>query len=540
MRTQSIFVMTMFLVLMFCGLMSVVEAEETHWIGTTGDWFDANNWMYKVPGSDDLAVIDNGGTAEITSGLAEARYIYVSHYDAGSGNINHSGGILDVFEIYIGYGHPSTYNLSGTAQLSASNRLFVGYYWNGQCTFNQTGGSNIANGNGLIVGSYGGDGIYDHSGGIVTASYVCLGDSSGSIGTYNLSATGALSSTGGVTVGREATGIFIQNGGTSTLGGNMVLGDKAGSLGRYAISGGTLSAQELRVGHFGSGQFDIEDSPVFITVSDLFFNSTSIFTSVPGSIIRMTGSSLDNWSSDPNDLLGFNHLTLIFEGGSGGVSTLEVACEDMGPIVNAFDKNFALDGLTIGDPNVVQMQLVDNRNNSDGTDCLYVKDLVLGNSSSLDLNGLNLYCLSLVDNGGVVYLNGGQLIQLPSGTVPVTLTLRVDPNDAGIETVSPGVGSFGYFTGQHVGISAEDFVECPNVFRFDHWEGEVADVDAENTVVFMGNDKTVTAVFVDNRQCGDQCHPYPSMDHNQDCIVDFKDFALFSQSWLECTKPECD
>lgn len=37
--------------------------------------------------------------------------------------------------------------------------------------------------------------------------------------------------------------------------------------------------------------------------------------------------------------------------------------------------------------------------------------------------------------------------------------------------------------------------------------------------------------------CGDENHPYPEMDFNFDCIVNMSDFALFTQRWMECTKP---
>jgi hypothetical protein len=40
--------------------------------------------------------------------------------------------------------------------------------------------------------------------------------------------------------------------------------------------------------------------------------------------------------------------------------------------------------------------------------------------------------------------------------------------------------------------------------------------------------------------CGDAGHPYPVGDFNLDCMVDFKDFAIFALHWLECTAPECD
>jgi len=40
--------------------------------------------------------------------------------------------------------------------------------------------------------------------------------------------------------------------------------------------------------------------------------------------------------------------------------------------------------------------------------------------------------------------------------------------------------------------------------------------------------------------CGGPERPYPVMDFNHDCIVDFIDFAFFAKDWLECTAIECD
>jgi len=40
--------------------------------------------------------------------------------------------------------------------------------------------------------------------------------------------------------------------------------------------------------------------------------------------------------------------------------------------------------------------------------------------------------------------------------------------------------------------------------------------------------------------CGDSGHPYPKGDLNQDCRVNFADFAEFADSWLVCTAPKCD
>jgi hypothetical protein len=39
--------------------------------------------------------------------------------------------------------------------------------------------------------------------------------------------------------------------------------------------------------------------------------------------------------------------------------------------------------------------------------------------------------------------------------------------------------------------------------------------------------------------CGDSTHPIPIGDFNQDCIVNFFDFAIFASHWLECTRDVC-
>ena len=40
--------------------------------------------------------------------------------------------------------------------------------------------------------------------------------------------------------------------------------------------------------------------------------------------------------------------------------------------------------------------------------------------------------------------------------------------------------------------------------------------------------------------CGDAEHPILAADLNRDCIIDFKDLAYICESWLICTKPECE
>jgi hypothetical protein len=121
---------------------------------------------------------------------------------------------------------------------------------------------------------------------------------------------------------------------------------------------------------------------------------------------------------------------------------------------------------------------------------------------------------------------------------PFTLTMRTEPPE--VNTVTPPPGDRLYAQNVTANISAQRFVDCPDIYVFDHWVGDVSNPNSANTTIIMDSNETVTAVFVDGRRCGDECHPYPVVDFNKDCEVNFSDFALFASHWLECTKPECD
>jgi hypothetical protein len=123
-----------------------------------------------------------------------------------------------------------------------------------------------------------------------------------------------------------------------------------------------------------------------------------------------------------------------------------------------------------------------------------------------------------------------------------TLSVQVEPGDIGINTVTPSIGVHVYDASQTVNLAALPYIQCPSVYRFDHWTGEVANPNSANTTVLMDADKVVTAVFVlAIPVCGDQCHPnFTVGDLNHDCIVDLGDFAILASRWMNCTKPECD
>jgi len=128
-------------------------------------------------------------------------------------------------------------------------------------------------------------------------------------------------------------------------------------------------------------------------------------------------------------------------------------------------------------------------------------------------------------------------------TILVYLTMEIEPNDIGINTVTPAVGENEYPQDTIIPIASQKFILCPDVYYFDHWEGDgIADPNSANTTVMMDTNKTVKAVFVvDDRKCGDECHPnFLPGDFNHDCHVDLLDLQMFMSRWLTCTDPECD
>src|SRR5262245_57635635 len=65
-------------------------AQSTSWVGNTGSWHDAANWslLGGTPSSTVGARINNGGTAQVFSGMAEAKDIVFG------ANATHSGSII--------------------------------------------------------------------------------------------------------------------------------------------------------------------------------------------------------------------------------------------------------------------------------------------------------------------------------------------------------------------------------------------------------------------------------------------------------------
>jgi hypothetical protein len=179
---------------------------------------------------------------------------------------------------------------------------------------------------------------------------------------------------------------------------------------------------------YSDGTLSVLDSETEINVSSrLTFGRDARFLAVPGSTIRITepappypyGARVSVQGSDPAAVGGLGNLTLLLESGDEFVATLEVAGEDRGEGYAGFFENFALDTLQVGtEEEVASVQLVDlidNQPEWEGTEALYVKELIIGPGSHLDLNGLNLYYLSSDISPGTLISNGS-MIAIPEPT----------------------------------------------------------------------------------------------------------------------------
>ncbi|MCK4343395.1 MAG: hypothetical protein KAY37_16910 [Phycisphaerae bacterium] len=200
------------------------------------------------------------GTYNLTGGTLSAPDERIGEYE-GSGTFYHSGGTNHPDNLHLGYssGVTGTYELSGTGDLSAEYE-YVGRYGFGN--FTQTGGTNTV-ASVLYLGRYSGaDGMYDLSGGALSAGsirvgYYGIGQLNWSGGT--LAADSIDVSNGSMIVEQNWTydgELDIDSGGAVYLGSNSLTLDAPGAGATADMSGGTLFAYEQYVGWDNNATFE--------------------------------------------------------------------------------------------------------------------------------------------------------------------------------------------------------------------------------------------------------------------------------------------
>jgi len=257
-----------------------------------------------------------------------------------------------------------------------------------------------------------------------------LGYGDGAIGVLNLTDDGAIWTGENMFIGCYGEGHVVISGGGLGLDGRLYIGYRPGGSGTLSVNGTlwdfAVAADELRVGgditqtNDGEIRTDgllelLSPSADVVITKAINFGACGALHAVGGARIKLAGASFGNDSTDPAALDDLLNVELDFgPAAAGGVSTVEVAAADNGagvPGLNLVGR-FALGTLTVGAAEPAGVQLVDasdNQPDTEGAEALYVNELVLGPGSTLDLNGLNLYYNTLIDMGGTVVANGGEL-----------------------------------------------------------------------------------------------------------------------------------
>lgn len=208
-----------------------------------GDWAVDGNWADgSAPTSSDSAIIDNGGTAQVTTPGAQSSPVTVGESGAGALDILTGGTLLSSSPGVIGKNTGSTgivtVDGSGSSWTNSSS-LAVGLSGDGTLTISNGGA--VSNANNGIIGSAGG------STGTVTV------DGSGSSWTISNSlfvggtGAGTLTIRNGGSVSANGNGGVIVGFNTSSSTGTLNIG---AAFGNVAAAAGTLNASTLS---FGTG-----------------------------------------------------------------------------------------------------------------------------------------------------------------------------------------------------------------------------------------------------------------------------------------------
>lgn len=176
------------------------------------------------------------------------------------------------------------------------------------------------------------------------------------------------------------------------------------------------------------------------------------------------------------------------------------------------------------------------------------------NDSTVNINSGNINSMTMLDNsvvdisGGCVdylqvgnsssaYISGGNIINLVSGYGDSVINI----SGGNIENILANNGIItiaGYSFHATAGLSVVDDQLIGTGILTGKWLNQT-----KSWSIWIGlNDSMATIQLVSDPakpRCGDVNHPYPPMDFDHDCIVNFTDFALFMSHWLDCTSPDC-
>lgn len=423
----------------------------------TGGLHDITNYLYIG-----RKAVSNGSYELSGTGILKTGKEHIGK--SGKGTFVQSGGSNTITDgLYLGFSAvgEGTYDLSaGTLE---ADRERIGHF--GKGTFTQTGGSNTITGD-LRLGNFNSDsdGSYELSGtGTLSANKEYIGDegigtftqSGGtntvttdlyvgnlfySNGSYELS-DGALSAAREV-IAYKGTGTFTQSGGTNTVTDTLTVSALHGT-GTYDLSGGTLTVQNLlgtgeiinkNTFNYSGGTLDVDtftnndnfniSGPGTRTVNGNVVNNDGGIVKTTDTTAVFTGTFTNHggYISDPSDNYFVDLIissTGYLQGGVGDNWFVEGDFTNESTQSALWDTGDAYLGFIGGGAHTMElgglaggldfawgtMELLGGGSLSlIGTE-MYVRELILGVGTSLDLGGATLYYTGLTDLGGS-YFNG--------------------------------------------------------------------------------------------------------------------------------------
>lgn len=254
------------LALLFSVLGNAPAHAQSFWSGGAGDWFDAGNWAGGVPGAGDIAIVNNGGTAQI--GAAGA----VSSIGSAGETAGNSGTVeVDGAGSTWAIGNTLYVGNSGTGRLDVTNGGAVSNH-NGAIGTTATGSgtatidgasSTWTNGGQLTIGELG-SGILDiTSGGVVSNTFAIIANQAGSSGDVTVDGAGS--------EWNFSSNLAVGNSGDATLSisGGGAVSNVDGFVGYFAAGSSAVTVDgadsiwtnsgELYIGVWGGATLDITD-----------------------------------------------------------------------------------------------------------------------------------------------------------------------------------------------------------------------------------------------------------------------------------------
>lgn len=222
-----------------------ISSAQTSWNVATGQWHEPANWSAGLPNSSTNAIINNGGTSQVTTSGAVARDLFVGDAATGTLELSDSGSLTSRNTVI---GNLDT----GDGILQASG---VGTVWTNTFSF--------------TVGLDGHGKIRILDGASVSSSSTSLGDGGGSYGEALVTGPNSTWTVSLFDIGEEGAGTLTISEGATVTSGTTDIASRSGSHGTVLVtgSGTTWQTSSIDVGDSGVGLLTIADGAVVTSIS---------------------------------------------------------------------------------------------------------------------------------------------------------------------------------------------------------------------------------------------------------------------------------